>query len=133
MQPAMVCEVVTPASRHRFVKHVVLVALLLGIGYGVPFRRRHIAMRMVDHLHHAQLQASRFAVVAYERWSAAHPSGGCPESFTELRRYAKDPSPIDPWGGVFEMVCEPTQLRVHSPGPDGVFGTADDIERTAPR
>jgi hypothetical protein len=133
MQPVMVCEVVAPASRHRFAKHVLLVVLLLGIGYGLPYRFHREQTRMLDDLRRAYLQAGRFAVIAHAQWMRDHPTGGCPASFTELRRYAKDPSPIDPWGGVFEMVCEPTLLRVHSPGPDGVFGTADDIERTAPR
>ena len=34
----------------------------------------------------------------------------------------------DPWGNPFRMTCTGDAIVVRSAGPDGVFGTKDDIE-----
>jgi hypothetical protein len=37
------------------------------------------------------------------------------------------PDGLDPWGVQYQIVQEPDSVAVMSAGPDGVFGTADDL------
>ncbi len=49
------------------------------------------------------------------------------------RRYPQPASRVDAWGTRYRMDFTPTHFRVISAGPDGVFGTDDDLWREAPR
>jgi len=49
------------------------------------------------------------------------------------RRYPQESSRMDAWGTRYRLTLSATHFRVISAGPDGVFGTEDDIFREAPR
>jgi len=58
-----------------------------------------------------------------------------PEEFDAWlnRRYPQEGSRMDAWGNRYRLSLSATHFRVTSAGPDGVFGTEDDIFREAPR
>jgi len=67
-------------------------------------------------------------------------TGSYPDDFTRFMRerfYRKRGNNItaDPWGNAYRFANEEKDYVVRSAGPDGVFGTADDIyiRRTKPR
>jgi hypothetical protein len=143
MQPVMTCALeVPPVTLRRVARSVRRITLAVLCGLGVImlippsylWHRPHPRPAVIHQdLRAAYARAATLADAAFTRWAVTHPGGGCPGSMTELRLLASDRAPFDPWGGVFELVCEPTQIVVHSPGPDGIFGTADDVARSAPR
>ena len=95
--------------------------------------------------HCTQLRPSRFdrtfTIVSHAMydslpsWFAQHPGEWCPETVRSLLR-ASSPSVltvsnVDAWGHPMEIRCRDTgaghTIQLRSPGPDGVFDTADDI------
>jgi type II secretory pathway pseudopilin PulG len=55
--------------------------------------------------------------------------GECPTVEDLARANVLDPTTqhTDGWGNAFTIACEETAVHVHSPGPDEVLGTDDDI------
>jgi hypothetical protein len=80
----------------------------------------------------AQAMVKQYAFEAYPQWAAAHPDQDCPASIDELATYTSA-LPLDPWGHALVAQCGPALpagakgIAIHSLGPDGVDGTADDI------
>ena len=69
---------------------------------------------------------------AWPQWKAEHPDKPCPGKLEDLTKYfGEDPGvPVleDGWGHPLKMTCDPKiGLVVISLGPDGTFGTADDV------
>jgi len=58
-----------------------------------------------------------------------------PEQFDAWmdRRYPQEGSRMDAWGNRYRLNVTATHFRVISAGPDGIFGTEDDVFREAPR
>jgi len=58
-----------------------------------------------------------------------------PEEFDAWlnRRYPQEGSRMDAWGTRYRLNVSATHFRVISAGPDGVFGTEDDVFREAQR
>lgn len=76
----------------------------------------------------------QLAFEAYPQWAASHPNDDCPPNLDALIEYlASGTSPIDPWGGDYEVLCGSTLpagvkgLGVRSLGADGRAGTSDDL------
>lgn len=61
---------------------------------------------------------------------AENPGGPCPEvrELTGQGYLDSTRRTADAWDQPFAIVCEGGDVRVSSAGPDGVFGTEDDIE-----
>ena len=53
----------------------------------------------------------------------------CPRTSGDLvaGKYVSAKGLVDPWGGPFQFNCTRDDTRVASAGPDGTFGTADDV------
>ena len=66
-------------------------------------------------------------------WSAAHLDRMCPERLADLLPYVKNGSESDLWGHPYVMQCGSNlpagakAIAIHSVGPDGKDGTADDV------
>jgi hypothetical protein len=54
----------------------------------------------------------------------------CPRTSADLvaGKYVKPQVFVDPWNRGIQFTCTEEQARVASAGPDGTFGTADDIK-----
>jgi hypothetical protein len=73
-------------------------------------------------------EAGHRVLGAVEAWQSENPTG-CP-SLTVLRDagyLSSDARTDDPWGGRFRIVCDTSAASVLSAGPDGRFGTKDDV------
>jgi hypothetical protein len=74
----------------------------------------------------------QYAYEAYPQWAAAHPDKACPGDIDELAEYSSY-QVLDPWGHKLVAQCGAALpagakgIAIHSLGPDGVDGTADDI------
>jgi type II secretion system (T2SS) protein G len=53
----------------------------------------------------------------------------CPRTLGDLvaGQYVSAKGLVDPWGGPFQFNCTDDDAHVVSAGPDGTFGTADDV------
>jgi hypothetical protein len=62
------------------------------------------------------------------RWTSSRGGHVCPE-LDDLVRYHEIDRPlvIDPLGHSYRLACEHEGISVSSAGPDGTFGTADDV------
>ena len=79
-----------------------------------------------------EVMVKQYAFEAYPQWAVAHPDKACPDSIDELAEYTTSP-PLDSWGHALVAQCGAALpagakgIAIHSLGPDGVDGTADDI------
>jgi hypothetical protein len=75
--------------------------------------------------------AARRVLSAAEGWQSEH-SDGCPtiSQLVEDGQLDGESRTDDAWGNRFRIVCEGAQTSVHSAGPDGRPGTADDMNVT---
>lgn len=64
-----------------------------------------------------------------EKWRVDHGASECPtlERLVNEKEISAGTKLTDPWDRRYEIWCEGEQLRVASAGPDGRFGTRDDI------
>lgn len=82
----------------------------------------------------AKLTAMKYAFEAYPSWAAAHPEKYCPAKIEDLNEYMTKTDIKDPWGHAYRMACGKDMpagakgVAISSAGPDGKFGTADDIK-----
>jgi hypothetical protein len=74
----------------------------------------------------AYVTAAKLAFEAYGEWAVAHPDSICPTSIYELTSVLGEVAG-DPWGRSFRMICTDDRVVIVSAGPDGIFGTSDDI------
>jgi hypothetical protein len=78
------------------------------------------------------LVVKQYAYEAYPQWAVAHPDKACPDDIAELAEYSSY-QVLDPWGHKLVAQCGAALpagakgIAIHSLGPDGVDGTADDI------
>jgi hypothetical protein len=73
-------------------------------------------------------ESGRRVLGAAEAWQSENPAG-CP-TLTELAESGYLASEVrvdDPWGSRFRIVCSEKAASVRSAGPDGRFGTVDDV------
>jgi hypothetical protein len=77
----------------------------------------------------AAVQLERLVTEAYLRWSIANIDQRCPTDLADVARYAQSDDVLDPWGTRLAMICDlpGVHFAVVSAGPDGTFGTADDV------
>lgn len=100
-----------------------------GAAIGVPMVVRMTASKTDAAVH----LVAAYAYEAFPQWAAAHPDKECPDSIDELAQYASVP-PVDPWGHKLVMQCGAAMppaakgIAIHSLGPDGADGTADDFD-----
>ena len=103
------------------------VVLLLLVGYDIIAHIPPRGARVVR----AEAEASNLAK-AVKHFQRDH--GRWPTDLQELVRPPDNAEPMldrllrDPWGGEYVLQIENDTPRVYSAGPDGVFGTSDDIE-----
>jgi general secretion pathway protein G len=66
---------------------------------------------------------------AVNMWLADHNGNDCPtmEELIENGDISRNQNHKDPWDHDFQISCEGREPEVHSAGPDGNFGTDDDI------
>jgi hypothetical protein len=74
----------------------------------------------------AAMLVAKLVEESFPAWHEHHT--GCPHRLSQLLPSAH----LDPWGHALHYTCDPQLVRgdhfaVVSAGPDGVFGTADDI------
>lgn len=77
----------------------------------------------------AQITVAKLVEEAFPAWRERH--AGCPHRLAELGPRLS----LDPWGHALHYTCDRRlapgrDFAVRSAGADGVFGTADDIERS---
>ncbi|HUS33483.1 MAG TPA: hypothetical protein VMZ53_33505, partial [Kofleriaceae bacterium] len=80
----------------------------------------------------AALLTRAYVEEAWPQWKTEHPDKPCPDKLEDLTKYfGENPGvPVleDGWGHPLRMTCDPKfGLVVMSFGPDGTFGTPDDI------
>jgi hypothetical protein len=86
----------------------------------------------------AKRAVTSYAYEAYPSWAAEHPDKDCPAKLEDLNSYmpktdGKPADGKDPWGQTYKLGCGKTLppgvkgIAISSAGPDGKFGTADDI------
>jgi len=76
--------------------------------------------------HVAYIVAGKLAFEAYGEWAVTHPHSICPTSIYELASVLGEDAG-DPWGRSYRMICTDDRVVIVSAGPDGIFGTSDDI------
>ncbi|HTL35099.1 MAG TPA: hypothetical protein VL326_18350 [Kofleriaceae bacterium] len=81
----------------------------------------------------AKLLTRAYVEEAYPQYKQEHPDKPCPDKLEDLAKYfGENPGvPVleDGWGHPLKMTCDPMiGLVVISLGPDGQFGTADDVQ-----
>jgi len=76
----------------------------------------------------ASEEAGRRVLAAAEAWQSEKPDG-CPSitSLSETGFLPSDARADDTWGTRFRIVCSDKTTSVRSAGPDGHFGTRDDV------
>jgi hypothetical protein len=76
----------------------------------------------------AAAESGRRVLGAAEAWHSENPMG-CPSitALLESGYLSSDVRVDDPWGGRFRIVCSAKSASVRSAGPDGRFGTPDDV------
>ena len=104
---------------------LVLVLVIGGFGWLIVCVPRFEPDRVAST--ETRAQQVRSAVTMY---LAENPEGPCPGTadLVEGGFLDEDKAPEDVWGGELRITCEGTRLKVSSAGPDGVFGTGDDID-----
>src|SRR5579871_6877820 len=72
--------------------------------------------------------AGRRVLAAVEAWQSEKPEG-CPSltGLADSGYLQSDARTDDAWGTRFRIVCSGTSATVRSAGPDGRFGTHDDV------
>ena len=73
-------------------------------------------------------EAGRRVLAAVEAWQSEKPEG-CPTltGLADSGYLQSDARTDDAWGTRFRIVCVGTAATVRSAGPDGRFGTQDDV------
>lgn len=79
----------------------------------------------------AEYTTSSYTVQGLAAWQRLHPLAWCPADLAELDEWMSTEDARDPWGREYRGACRYVRgawaLVVSSAGPDGRFGTADDI------
>lgn len=79
----------------------------------------------------ARATAAKYAFEALPSWLTTHPGCTCPDDLADLNEWMNKKDTRDPWGRDYRWACGPLRnqpsLLVVSAGPDGRFGTSDDI------
>jgi hypothetical protein len=103
-------------------------------GAGVMISSRfYLVGGCVSRVSATQIQLEQYAYEVYPSWSAAHPERLCPQSLAELTVDLGSDSNRDAWGQPLDLRCGAELpagakgLWLRSAGPDGVFGTDDDL------
>lgn len=83
----------------------------------------------------AETEMKQLVHDAYMRWDMNNPtkSGPCPQSLSDITKYANKKDGKDPWGNEYVMHCgdgaQGNQVfGLSSKGPDGKQGTEDDLK-----
>jgi hypothetical protein len=103
---------------------LVTIAALVALD-NAPRVTRMLVTTQEDAVHH---QVKRLAGDAFACWALIHPRGQCPSSVRELSANRGDV--VDVWDRELRLDCvagSPPTVVVTSAGPDGRFGTLDDI------
>lgn len=113
------------------VRHIVV-----GAGAALSIAGFMAAATMIPAWRRAKLHVvcSRLRELSAAVASASFQAGeGCPTLDTVLKTAGHaDPSVgSDPWGSRLRVTCSPDGVLLSSAGPDGRFGTADDIRASA--
>ncbi len=104
---------------------VVFIVAMLGTAVGVA---------VLPQLEKARIEGTRADAQTIranvELWKAGHPGKKCPtvQDLIDDGIQAKGKRTTDAWDTEFEIECEGNDVYVVSAGPDGEFGTDDDIE-----
>ncbi len=79
----------------------------------------------------ARMTVMKYALEAMPSWLSTHPGRACPDHLADLNDWMNNRDTVDPWGRDYRWACRhlgaPQLLFVASAGPDGRFGTSDDI------
>lgn len=81
----------------------------------------------------AKATVGKYANEAYPQWQQNNPQQTCPASLGTLHTYMNNADGRDPWGHRYIMICAPhlppgvTGIAVMSVGPDGIYGSRDDL------
>lgn len=100
-----------------------IVAIVLAVGCTKPHP---------DDRKTAELLVKKLAFEAYPQWSVANPAKSCPDKVDDLWKLGETDGK-DPWGKPVKLLCGPdvpkdvVGVGIASAGPDGQFGTADDV------
>jgi hypothetical protein len=105
-------------------------------GADLPYdaAKRALPILRTTDKHLTEVHVKKLAFEAYPQWAAANPSVMCPPAIRDLLAYVHDGTSLDAWGNPLRMACGEALpagakgLAIHSLGPDGVDGTADDIK-----
>jgi hypothetical protein len=126
---SLASEIVRPRRRWwRAVVVVAAVAATLGVTAGFARHAEAVRVARMARRVEAAHMARRLRDRAYTSWRAEH-GDSCPTDVTALLGYAGLHSDRDPWGHPYRFVCtkDPGDEYILSAGPDGEFGTSDDI------
>lgn len=81
------------------------------------------------------IKMASIANSAYVHWTMAT-GEVCPDALSDLEKYRNSRSTRDAWGGELLMLCDDglgEGISLASAGPDGAFGSEDDIEYPSDR
>ena len=84
-----------------------------------------------DKVGFAEYTVRSYAVDALPAWQQRHPLAWCPADLSELDEWMTNEDVDDPWGHAYRGSCwyehGAWTMIATSAGPDGHFGTSDDI------
>lgn len=120
----------------------ILLLLLAGLGAGMYFpQSRTVIMEKIQPalnpayawMTRGEMDQMISDLELVDRTSTGIPAGrGEFEPWLE-RRYPQEASRLDGWGTMYRLEASRTNFVLISAGPDGEFGTADDIRKTGQR
>ena len=99
------------------------------VGYGIRHHRGAVEARQPEAVRASGVWVDLLAFRIVPAWFVAHPGGSCQEAVAALASENRR----DGWGRPYRLTCEGREhghgqrVLVRSAGPDGSFGTDDDI------
>jgi hypothetical protein len=126
MQSLLFTEVPT----RWIVATIALLALAIRIDES---QRRVLCVFVVTPRSIAKATVGKYANEAYPQWRENNPHRTCPASLSTLNTYMNNADGRDPWDHRYIMTCAPhlppgvTGIAVMSVGPDGIYGSRDDL------
>ncbi len=112
----------------RFKKTLLIIVTIAGTGWFVH-HRNNAKRSLAEQIRGVQHTVDWIAFVGLSDWRHDH-HAGCDQTVVAFHHVLG--SLNDEWNHHFRGACSNSRLTVTSAGPDGVFGTADDIASNLP-
>lgn len=124
-----------PGQAGMTLLEIMIVLAILTLVMGILIGPRVFEMFSKSKVDLAKTEMKQLANEAYIRWDMDNPSKAspCPQSLTDITKYANKKDGKDPWGGEYMMHCGDNappgaNFGISSKGPDGKQGSDDDLK-----